>query len=429
MPEIAVLTDHDTAPLAEGVMSHNDLSLSTVREIPKHIRRARLANSIAFMTFGASFYAWSTGVSALRFHTSLDGNSGDFYFGMIALGMGVGSTVGALLTGRLIDAFGARIVLACALLFYGMSFFPFGASNSYISALLIGIVFGTLRGACDTSLNTHGVQIERFYGRTIMSEFHACFAFGGFLYGLIGSYFAGYFPASPFYDFALMGALCLCAAIGLNKNFLSKNDITEDQNIIIKDANINHKKGYQWVVLGLMVGFGALLLSSVATESAVTDWGQEFMRRHIGTTSSVAGIAISCFTGAEFVGRLFGDSIARRIGRPLTIISSAFLALVGMSCANFIPSHAAAIIGFSLIGIGVSCLTPLIVSCAGSKDPENQGKNIGIVFFVGYCGTLLGPAIFTLIVSMLGIGKLFIFPVFLMIALAVLGPILTRVRI
>ncbi|OOW27663.1 MFS transporter, partial [Acinetobacter baumannii] len=97
-------------------MKKRDNSLITQR-----IRLARLATFGGFMLIGAMIYVWSTSVSAYRHYLGLNGAEGDASFGIIALGIGVGSAVGALIIGRFIDLFGAKSVVGCTLILYPIS--------------------------------------------------------------------------------------------------------------------------------------------------------------------------------------------------------------------------------------------------------------------------------------------------------------------
>jgi predicted MFS family arabinose efflux permease len=104
---------------------------------------------------------------------------------LIALSIGVGSAAGSLFIGKLLDLFGARPVISLCAMVYPLSIIPLGYFSGFWFTLVFGAVLGLFRGALDTALNTHGVQVERFYRRSIMSAFHASYSFGGFLLGMI----------------------------------------------------------------------------------------------------------------------------------------------------------------------------------------------------------------------------------------------------
>ncbi|MBB1606997.1 MULTISPECIES: MFS transporter [Pseudomonas] len=393
--------------------------------IARRIRHARLATILGFMMIGGMMYIWSTGVSALRHQLGLAGSAGDLNYGMLAFGIGAGAAAGALFTGRLLDRFGARKVVRVAVILYPLSIIPLGFASEFCFALSVGVLLGVFRGATETALNAHGVQVERFYGRPIMSNFHACFSLGGFLFGMLGSYFAGLQPQSALYPFAITGTLLLLLSLAFSGFMLEKDEVlAQTQSGHATALPAERGEGRPFL---LMLGFGLLLLAVMVGEGAVGDWGQEFIHRELGATTAFAGLAISCFTGAEFIGRLIGDRLTQRFGAARVVMASGAVSLAGLVLAQLGDARLA-LIGFALFGLGMSCLAPLLLSSAGRKDPRNAGRNIGIVNCVGFSGMLVGPAGISLAVDHYGLDVLLFFPMALMLLMTLVGPRLVGSR-
>ena len=264
-----------------------------------------------------------------------------------------------------------------------------------------------------------------------MTEFHACFSLGGFLYGLVGSYLAGLDPTSPRLSFVGIGLACPILIVLMSRFFLTKDELAPelDSGMALSGPVLSPQPSrWGWRIIILMVAFGTLVLGVATRESAVGDWGQEYIHRAKDSSISTAGIAISFFTGAEFLGRLMGDRITRYLGHARTVRCSGLFAVAGTILATHSSTAPSSILGFTLLGLGVSCITPLMISAAGRKDPVNSGRNVGIIMFMCYCGMLLGPAAFSYIISAFGIGHLFDLPLVLMLLLTVLGPISMSAR-
>lgn len=399
-------------------MNNIDNSLVTPR-----IRRARIATFAGFMMIGAMLYIWSTGVSAFRHHMGLSGDLGDANFGMIAFGIGVGSAAGSFLVGLFLDRFGAKRVILATAIAYPLSIIPLGFTTDFNFALCFGVLLGLLRGATDTAFNTHGVQVERFYQRSIMTSFHAAYALGGFLLGMVGSLFAARYSESATVPFAVLGGLAVIVGIAVGYFMLEKHEVVEHSQAE-RQASASGRSSSAVVLL--MIGFGVLLLGSMVGEGTVADWGQEYGRRVLGSSAANAGFAVSVFTGAEFFARLVGDRFAAWVGPARMVFISACLAITGLAITVLFQTQAAGIIGFALFGLGLACVAPLMLSSAGRKDPANAGRNIGIVNCIGYSGMLLGPAAIAYVVSTFGIDMLLYFPMLLLVPLAIFGPALMR---
>lgn len=175
-----------------------------------------------------------------------------------------------------------------------------------------------------------------------------------------------------------------------------------------------------------MIALGTLLLGSMMGENAIADWGQEYIRREFSTTTSTAGMAVSVFVGAAFVGRLFGDRLAAAFGNSRVVFGCGTLCVLGMIITIVGGTALTGIVGFALFGLGLSCIAPLMISAAGRRDPNHAGRNIGIVNCIGFSGMLVGPAAITVIVSNFGLGRLMFFPLIMLGLLATFGPLLMR---
>lgn len=388
--------------------------------VTPRIRNARLANFLGFMIIGALFYTWSVGVSAFRNNLGLQGAPGDLDFGMVALGIAIGATVGAFVVGKLVDMFGPRTVIRYTLLAYPLSLIGLGLADQYWFAMALGIALGALRGAADTALNAHGVQIERFYQRPIMSSFHAFFSLGGFVFGILASYLAGLSEDSAVIPFTVAGLSLAVLSLLLSHLLLAKDELLP----VEPSARPVASGPTDIWMTALMVGLGGLMIGGMISESAVSDWGQEFLMRETGLGISTAGLGISLFTGAGFLGRLTGDWLAERIGRAAMMLLCGALSIAGIGLATLSHEGHLAMAGFALLGLGLACVAPLIISAAGSKDPANSGRNVGIVNGVGFAGLLGGPAAYSYVVTTFGIGALFYVPLVLTALLTVFGPAL-----
>ncbi|MGE8327894.1 MFS transporter [Pseudomonas urmiensis] len=357
----------------------------------------------------------------------LSGNLGDANFGMIAFGIGVGSAFGSFLVGLFLDRFGAKKVILATAIAYPLSIIPLGYTTDVYFALAFGVILGSLRGATDTAFNTHGVQVERFYQRSIMTSFHAAYSLGGFLLGMVGSMFASQFTDSAAVPFTVLGGLMLVIGLIVGFLMLEKHEVVEESKATVAaDVSILGQGSNSTKIILLMLGFGFLLLGSMFGESSITDWGQEYGLRVIGVTAADAGVAVSVFTGAQFIGRVFGDRLAVLIGPSRLVFLSALIAIAGLVLPTVSHTHAAVLIGFAMFGLGLASIAPLMLSSAGRKDPANSGRNIGIVNCIGYSGMLLAPAIIAYVVSTVGIEKLMYFPILLLIPLAIFGPALMK---
>jgi MFS family permease len=390
------------------------------------VRKARLGTFIGFFQLGSMMLIWSTSTTPLRSHLGWDGAQGDSDFGMLALAIGIGSAIGCFVIGPLLDRFGPRRTATLTMVVYPLAYIPLAFLQGFVATLVIGVVVGLWRGAGDTALNAHGVQVERYYGRPIMSAFHAAYPAGGFIVGLIGSAFARTYTSSPAMSYVVLGGLMAVAGIVAGRWLLGPDELLPSDPPVQEDVPAPKEQKAVTATVLIMLGFGVLLLGSMLSEGAVVDWGQEFVRRTTGTEAGVAAMGVSLFSGAQFVGRLFGDRLATRFGSHTVVGASGVTGALGALVALSATSTAVALTGCVLMGLGLSCMPPLMLSSAGRHDPANAGRNIGLVNAVGYCGMLVGPAAITLVVDEFGIRWMPALSVVLLILVGLGGPLLMR---
>ncbi|MGC0366923.1 MFS family permease [Rhodococcus sp. 27YEA15] len=389
------------------------------------IKMARFATFFGFFQLGSLMLMWSTSTSSLRAAQGWEGESGDSKFGMLALAIGVGATVGCLAIGPLLDRFGPRAAARPVYLLYPLSYVALAFVDGLTAAILTGVMVGLLRGASSTASNVHGVQVERYYGRPIMSAFHAAYPAGGFLLGLVGSALARHFTDSPTVAYLTIGGVMAVLGFVASKWLLTRSELLPPEENTNTETSAKTRPTSTATLL-ILIGFGILLLASMLSENALLDWGQEFVRRTTGTTAGLAAAAVTFYSGAQFAGRLFGDKLAEKFGARAIVGASGAIGSAGALLALLGHSTPLALVGFVLLGLGLACIAPLMLSAAGRRDPENAGRNIGIVNAIGYSGMLVGPAAITILVDTTGIQWMPIVPAILLALIAVGGPALTR---
>jgi MFS family permease len=80
-----------------------------------------------------------------------------------------------------------------------------------------------------------------------------------------------------------------------------------------------------------------------------------------------------------------------RLGAARIVRGGGLLVIIGIGLALFIQIPIIAIIGFGLIGAGLACPFPLILSTASRSPGVDPGRAIAAMATVAYTGSLLGP--------------------------------------
>jgi MFS family permease len=136
-------------------------------------------------------------------------------------------------------------------------------------------------------------------------------------------------------------------------------------------------------------------------EGSIGDWSALYLTTHWDCSPLVATLGYVGFQLCVAIGRVFSDRIVLVLGRKPLLILSGIIAGIGLSIAviaSFLPkslySLLLAILGFACCGLGLSALSPTVISLAGSGiNGFVPATALAIITAVGYTGILIGPPI------------------------------------
>jgi MFS family permease len=140
---------------------------------------------------------------------------------------------------------------------------------------------------------------------------------------------------------------------------------------------------------------GIIAFASMICEGAMFDWSGVYFRKVIHVNIAVVGTNAFMSTMASF--RFLADYLKLRFGVKRVLQLSGGLIASGLLLAVIFPYFTTAIIGFLMVGAGVSSVVPLIYSAAGRSTTMTPGMALAAVSTIGYLGFLFGPALIGLV--------------------------------
>jgi MFS family permease len=396
--------------------------------VPSRLRRARLAVVAYFAVLGVSNGVWLARIPAIKQHLQLS----DGLLGLALLAAPAGLVAVVQIAGKVMHTFGSRrpTVIAgtcCALLPITM-----GLAGGLASLMGGLFAFGFAGGMLDVGMNSQAVEVQKRYGRPLMTSFHACYSFGGLAGALLGGLFA-WAAISPAVNFVAAGlplaVLATLAARWLINDRPDRQPHQPRTEPAARAAVSPSERGWQaapsahhdgqrtaprsrlrewrrathsrWTVPLLLLGL--LALCSLLGEGAADGWSAVYMRDNLHTSAGLAALGYAAFSVAMAVGRLAGDGLAVRFGAARLMRGCGLLAAIGMATVLLTASPSGAMIGFILFGFGLSSTFPLLLSAAGNADAERPSSGIAKVAGLGYAGMLGGPVLIGGVASALGL--------------------------
>ncbi|MEU7984789.1 MFS transporter [Streptosporangium canum] len=344
---------------------------------PRQAANARRAVSFFFILLGTVSGAWAARIPAVKHDLGL--SDGQLSYGLLAVAAGL--VVGMRFAGRLTDHFGSARVLTPAGIATALAVIPPGYAPTLPLLITTLFLYGLINASLDVSMNAHGAEVERAYGRPIMSSFHGVFSVGGLIGAGIGGLSA----------WLGLSAATTLAATGLPLALIclhARRHLLPTRPAAPATTTPARPRWSSWIVLMGVVAFAGLV-----GEGAAVDWTAVYLFEDLGAPQSVAALGFAVFSAAMTAGRFAGDHLAQRLGPVRLVRYCGLLAALGLSIALLIGRVPIAIAGFALFGLGLATIVPQVFSAAANHDPAHAGQAIAQVATVGYAGLVAGPAV------------------------------------
>ncbi|WP_017596102.1 MFS transporter [Nocardiopsis potens] len=357
--------------------------------------RARAAVAVLFAVNGFAYTNVVPWLPALKSglglsNTELGAAIAALPFGALLTGMLAGPLIARWGSGRASVAAGVLVALVLPLVAFApgwwalaLALFAIGCGDAWM----------------DAAMNTHGLRVQQRYGRTIINTFHAVWSVAAVCGGLAGSAAAG--TGLPLPVHLAAASLVLLAALA----WAGRNLLPEEGGGAEPEAPGEAPEGRPAGAAGrlrsaagalrgaapLLLALSLLLMAAGAIEDSAASWGAVYMRTELGAAAFLAGMPFVACQAMMTVGRLTGDRLTDRFGAAAVVRAGALVSAAGVAVAVLVPSQAAGIAGFGLLGLGVATLFPLTLAAAGAVPGVRSGDGVAVVGWLGRVGFLAFP--------------------------------------
>ncbi|MFJ5286645.1 MFS transporter [Pseudomonas sp. NPDC088429] len=348
--------------------------MTIAEKVPQISLPHLLTYRLTFLLSGMSMGAWAPLVPYARIRTGIEHGE----LGLLLLCFGLGSMITMPFAGMLTAKKGVRFAMLLSAGIVCLTLPLLATLSSFVALAVVLALFGTGVGAADVAMNVQGVIVERDRGRPMMSGFHGLFSLGAiFSAALISALL--WVGASP-----LQAALAVVVIIG--------STILRHASRIL---NYGADEGGPLIArpTGNVLAIGMLCFIAFLVEGAMLDWSAVFLTTMHNVEPALAGIAYAGFALAMAIGRLNGDRLQAYYGGRRVLIWGSVLVVIGIAIAVLLDYWLLYLMGFVLVGFGLSNTVPVYCSLIGSQTAMPVGLAISTVTTIGYSGILLGPAL------------------------------------
>ncbi len=352
------------------------------------------------------FANWASRLPRIQSEYSIDHS----VIGLILLMHGIGAVIAMPVTGWLINKHGSRIITSISAYFFGIFFMTIAWAPVSWTLCIPFFLMGVSTGILDVAMNAQAVKAEQILAKPIMTMFHALFSIGMVCGGLTGVLFTS-LETGLKNHFGLMGVFSLLL-LAFASRFLIRDHSTSGDSAA---------KVFAWP-RGPIIGLGIIAFCCMMGEGAMSDWSTIYMKDILESSKTIQGFGLTAFAAMMTFGRLFGDKGRGIFGDRKMMLFGSFISITGMILVLLAISPAIAILGFGLVGLGLSNIVPIVYSLAGSFPGVAPGVGIAMSTTIGYSGFMMGPAIIGYLSDLfnLRIALIFLAILFIMMLLMIL---------
>jgi len=140
-----------------------------------------------------------------------------------------------------------------------------------------------------------------------------------------------------------------------------------------------------------LLKYSLICFACMACENTMYDWSALYFQKEVHAEKTIATAALVIYLVAMTSGRFFGDKVVTRLGIKTVLKYSGIFIFGGLLLAVAFPYIVTAQLGFILVGIGVSCVVPMVFSLAGKSKNMSSSSALASISTVGYLGFVLVP--------------------------------------
>lgn len=343
----------------------------------------------AFLTLSVSFGAWITRLPELQARLELS----DAQLGTALFCLPIGAVTLLPFYSRLIHRLkeSRATLLGAFILMFGLVLTTVSAS---FPVLLVALYFTGLGiGLMDVSMNAVAAEIEKQRKVQIMSACHGFFSIGGVIGASVSMLFIA-ISTPVWIELVLLAILFLFILLMQFQHLLISEELTKQPGFTLPPKSI--------------LGLAIIGICTMMAEGGITDWSTIYIERGFAVEGYLAGMGFAGFSLTMALGRFSGDALIIKYNGVKLIRMGISIGVLGLILIQL--NHVAfAILGFSLAGLGLSLVVPIIFGKAAKTEGLSSAKGLASVASAGYLGWLIGPVTIGYISEWQGLNMSFIF--------------------
>ena len=321
-------------------------------------------------------------------------------FGQAVAAASVGALVAGLAASWLISRLTSAKVASLGMLVVALALLGAGLARSWLVLAFCLLVVGGTDSIVDVAQNAHGLRVQRRWGASIVTSFHASWSLGAVLGAAMGQAMAGAGVGLGTH-MVLTAVVLLVLSVGplLAGWFLPGHDRDDRDPDQIKEPDdapevrpATPPRRVRPVTALVLIVVGLLCAASMFPEDVAMNWSSLLLSEQ-GAGAGHVGLGLVALQGTMIVGRLVGDRIIDAVGQRAVIAWGGALVTLGMSIALLVSSVPGTLLGMAISGAGCAVAVPVTYSAADDVEGLPPGLGLTIVSWLARLAGLLAPPV------------------------------------
>jgi MFS family permease len=346
----------------------------------------RIAITLYFFFLGFVFSSWASHIPDIKDKFLLN----DAELGSILFMLPLGALCSLPFSGLLIAKVGSRWMSVISLVIYILSLVSISLVPTTLLLSIVLFLFGMFGNFGNISLNAQGISIQHYIQKSILSSLHAMWSVGAFTAAAFTDWMMEENRTMEEHYFLIaiiMTVIILPLFFSLVKDPVQANE---------------NQKIFAWPTKALLV-LGLICFCGAMSEGTMADWSSLYYRKIINQPHVVSALGYTAFALFMSIGRFVGDPLIERWGHGIILKANGILIAIGMVTALVSTLPVLVLVGFALVGLGVSSIFPVVYILASKEKSMLPSAALAAVSSIGFIGFLVGPPIIGFIAEGVGL--------------------------
>ncbi|MFZ9743579.1 MAG: MFS transporter [Chitinophagaceae bacterium] len=353
---------------------------------------------------GFIFSSWASRIPQVKdkFHLN------EAELGGVLFMLPLGALAALPFSGWLVHRLSSRIMSIASALIYTILLYSIAIADTVFALSFILFGFGMIGNFGNISMNSQGISIQHRINKPILSSLHAMWSIGAFSAAAISGWTMkmGYSTAVHFTIVSMIAVVIIIAG----SFFLIPDEGVDDASA--KVFVLPNKK---------LILLGVICFCVAMSEGAMADWSSLYYRQVIHELNSISTTGYTAFAMCMAAGRLMGDKLVQSFKHSTVLKMNGMLIVLGMLLSLSFSFPSTVMMGFALVGFGVSSVIPIVYMLAAKTKDMAPSVALAAVSSVGFTGFLVGPPAIGFIAHEIGLRSALVVVVMLGIMITLLS--------